>query len=462
MEFKTKQYPITSIANWATIEELNPDPIGQRPPTDSGFGTSQAIIDSVITGYSIGELTFRDIREDDEAKEIYGNGTKFLVIDGGHRTRAIRDYINGRFAWNKMKYNELSESDRQKFDNILLNVTEYTCTAPEATEIFRRLNISTPVNEMEKIMANDQSEVAKQIRIRTRFYREYKNDPHPLFETVSRNGQPERPVRWAGTAINDRRAWDRWVAIALIKSEAKGHADAGYPAIMKMVEEDYSVSKKTLDILDKFLTDANAIAASVNREFNPRIYSVLMHTWFEMFANNNAFKIYDHKKFAQKFFKALAHLVGIKSTKYDDDYREFQMDANKRAFEFVKSFVKNASSNFANVYQQREVANLFLKEMGDLSDCVYERDDKRSESKYNIQDMLALQDYTCEIDGLPLEIEDAIFGHDTPWSQGGRIEDGKIIRNIHNRNMGTMTIGEYRKFLIATGVPVAEKLLEVA
>lgn len=457
MKYETKKYSITQIANLASTQKLNPDPIGQRPPVDRGWGTSQGIIDSIINGFSIGELTLRDIKGDD-AQKVYGSGTDFLVIDGGHRIRAIRDYIAGRFAWSKMKYSELDEAVRKAFDGIQINVTEYKCTAPEATEIFRRLNISTPVNEMEKIMANDQSEVARQIRTRTRFYREYKNNPHPLFETVSKNQQPEKPTRWEGASINERRVWDRWVAIALLMSEAKGHVDAGYPAIAKRVEEDKEISKKTLEILDKFLDDAYEISKSGSRELNPRIYSVFMHTWFEMLAKDPEFKIVDTKVFAKKFFKALAHLVGVKSDKYDEDYREFQMDLNKREKEFVKPFVKNASKNFANIYQQREVAKLFLEEMGDLNDCIVIRDTKRSETKYNIQDMLALQDYKCEIDGLPLEIENAIFGHDTAWAKGGSHLEGKIIRDTHNRNMGTMTIPEYRKFLIATGYPVSPEL----
>jgi len=457
MQYETKKYTITQIATLASTQKLNPDPIGQRPPVDSGWGTSQGIIDSIITGFSIGELTLRDIRGDD-AQEVYGSGTDFLVIDGGHRIRAIRDYIAGRFAWGKMKYSELDEAVRQAFDNIQINVTEYKCTAPEATEIFRRLNISTPVNEMERIMANDQSEVARQIRTRTRFYREYKNDPHPLFEVVARNQAPEKPTRWESKVINERRVWDRWVAIALLKSEAKGHIDAGYPAISKRVDEDDEISKKTLEILDKFLDDVCLVSTSCNRQFNPRMYSLFMHTWFEMLSRDPKFKIDNHKQFGQKFFKALAHLVGVKSDKYEDVKREFQIDLNKRERIEVKQFAKNAATNFANIYQQREVANLFLEEMGDLFDCVTIREVKRSETKYNIQDMLALQDYKCEIDGLPLDIENAIFGHDLSWGKGGNHDDARVVRKIHNQDMGATTIDQYRRILIENGYPVSPEL----
>jgi hypothetical protein len=61
--------------------------------------------------------------------------------------------------------------------------------------------------------------------------------------------------------------------------------------------------------------------------------------------------------------------------------------------------------------------------------------------------MLAYQNFTCAIDGDELDIDNAIFGHDTPWSAGGQIEDGVIIRNTHNVDMGTMTISEYKAYL---------------
>ena len=65
--------------------------------------------------------------------------------------------------------------------------------------------------------------------------------------------------------------------------------------------------------------------------------------------------------------------------------------------------------------------------------------------------MLSLQDYKCAIDGKPLNLDDAIFGHDTPWSLGGKASDAKIIRSTHNRDMGTMTINEYKVFLKMKG-----------
>ena len=72
-------------------KKINPNPIGQRPPVSVGYNKSKGIIDSLLKGFSIGEITLRDIREDALNQKIY-KGCDFLVIDGGHRLRAIRDF----------------------------------------------------------------------------------------------------------------------------------------------------------------------------------------------------------------------------------------------------------------------------------------------------------------------------------------------------------------------------------
>ena len=44
--------------------KINPNPIGQRPAVSEGWGKSKGIIESLIKGYSIGEITLRNIKDD--------------------------------------------------------------------------------------------------------------------------------------------------------------------------------------------------------------------------------------------------------------------------------------------------------------------------------------------------------------------------------------------------------------
>jgi len=64
-------------------------------------------------------------------------------------------------------------------------------------------------------------------------------------------------------------------------------------------------------------------------------------------------------------------------------------------------------------------------------------------------DMLASQGFVCFLDGEPLDIEDAIYGHDFAHAKGGKTDflNGKIIRKSHNDDMGTLSFDEYMMVL---------------
>lgn len=57
------------------------------------------------------------------------------------------------------------------------------------------------------------------------------------------------------------------------------------------------------------------------------------------------------------------------------------------------------------------------------------------------------QRYTCYIDGLPLDWEDAEAGHMEAHALGGKtiLSNCAMIRKSHNSAMGTMNVLEYKK-----------------
>lgn len=437
-------------------KKINPNPIGQRPPVSVGYNKSKGIIDSLLKGFSIGEITLRDIREDALNQKIY-KGCDFLVIDGGHRLRAIRDFYDFRFAVNGKFYSDLSPEDMDKLDAIVINITEYTCNNKEATEIFRRLNTVTPVNQIEMIMSNDTSPFAKYIRSRTSVVNEYNNDPHQLFSTISKDGGKVKPVHWNGDA-NPRRKWDEYVGVIALKIVGGGNTNAGLEILEKTVEEDTELSKEKLKTIDKILTDILNVrtAGSGKRKIklNGDTFAALQVVLFQLYEESRYFKITDYDMFAKKFYKAHANLTGIRpNPELDEEFRTFRTSETTTAKRLVKEFARLAIKNFANPTQQREVAHLYLQFMdySDLKDYVSFRQEQRTVSLERKSEMLSLQDYKCAIDGKPLNLDDAIFGHDTPWSLGGKASDAKIIRSTHNRDMGTMTINEYKVFLKMKG-----------
>jgi hypothetical protein len=105
-------------------------------------------------------------------------------------------------------------------------------------------------------------------------------------------------------------------------------------------------------------------------------------------------------------------------------------------------------TNFANGSVQKVCAKRILEEMGKPEKYgVVFRDSKRSLTTSEREQKLAIQGFKCAIDGLPLKLEDSVWGHDTAWAQGGELMEGAVIRKSHNINMGQTTIEEYRMIL---------------
>jgi ribosomal protein S17E len=138
---------------------------------------------------------------------------------------------------------------------------------------------------------------------------------------------------------------------------------------------------------------------------------------------------------------AYALLTGTADTSLNNVTIDFDGDKH-----FVKEFVRKNTKNFANSPVQQKCAELLLEQMGDDIGVTF-RDNKRTISKNEREERLALQNYKCAIDGERLELDDSVWGHDTPWAKGGVLDDGAVIRRTHNTDMGSTTLDEYRMIL---------------
>lgn len=421
--------------------KLNPDPIGQRPPTSQGYTKSQDIIRSLLSGVGIGMVTLRDISQDPEMQKVYP-GVLYLVIDGGHRVRALVKFYTNKFAVNNKKYKDLG-IDLNNYP-VALDIT--ICTSKEAVEKFRNLNQTTPVNFMEMLMCDDQSEICRHVRSFTRHYAEYDNEAHDLFETVFDKTGTEK-AKWFDMAPNHRRKWDEYAFIALLKAIGGGNDDAGQFHIEELVKQEYAgnnrVTKKVLATVDRFFTDILSIQSKRYKKLNTDIFAALQLTWFELYNLNPEFKIADYDEFHESFMQAYTLLTGTADTSYNRETIQYGSETH-----FLKEFMRKNITNFANADLQKLCAERFLKEMGTPEEYgVVFRDSKRSLTTSEREQKLAIQGYKCAIDGQPLKLEESVWGHDTAWAQGGQLENGAVIRKTHNQNMGTATIDEYRMIL---------------
>ena len=89
-----KEYSIATFYNMLnpiSDSRIDCDPVGQRPDVES-MTKRQGIIDTVLRGYDFGELKLRTINVGEY---------RFRSIDGGHRKRAVRDFIDNKFKTNR-------------------------------------------------------------------------------------------------------------------------------------------------------------------------------------------------------------------------------------------------------------------------------------------------------------------------------------------------------------------------
>lgn len=433
MKSEIKIMSLQEIVNLAITGKLDPNPIGQRPAVTSGIKKSVRIVRSMLSGYGCGMLTIRDIRGDEEAKKIYK--ADFLIIDGGHRVRAVVRFYEGKISLDGKTYIDM---DDVNLSSIMVPVDIRVCTSREATELFRNINETTPVNFMEMVMSDEQSPVCEFIRSQTMYVKEYGNEVHSLFNYYL-NAKGDWVVNNFDGNPNPRRKWDEYVAIALIRAIEGGLVDSGQTEIEEICANgNPPMTKAAMKVVNNFLNDALGLRKFRGKKFNQDVFSAFLVYWFGLYGENKVFTVNDRDGFYRDFMKAYTILTGTADTSLENETLFFAGQT-----EFVKSFVRKNIKNFSNSVSQQEVYRIF-REYTEGTGIVF-RTEKRSESSTVREQQLILQDYKCAIDGLPLSLEDAVFGHDTPWSEGGC--DGKMIRNKHNVDMGRCTLDQYRMIL---------------
>ena len=437
---------LREIKDFVASGKLNPDPISQRPATSSGHKKSQGIIEALVVGYGVGMIAVRDISNDTEMQKVYP-GVKYLVIDGGHRARAVHEYCTNKFKFNNKFFKELSDEEQNEFLSIQIPFEYIVCTSTEAIHIFRTRNKTTDVNFIEMVMCDDESPVCKEVRSRTKFYKEYDNFVHPLF-TSFRSDNGERKSECFDTDINPRRKWDEYVFIAIIKALGRGNVDAGQREIESLVSSEYQgniVPKKAFAVVDRFLDDVRSFRFERGKRLNGDVFAAIQLVWFGLYEKNTEFKINNITKFTNEFMNAYAKLTGTGNVVYNNKIVNVGTEEHQELVN-LKEYVRSNIKNFSNNRVQRICAKFFFEEMGEDIGVVF-RDTKRSLDTKHREEHLALQRYKCALDGESLKLEDSVWGHDVAWADGGKLFEGKVIRKTHNTDMGKLTLDEYRLIL---------------
>ena len=125
----------------------------------------------------------------------------------------------------------------------------------------------------------------------------------------SKSSQEITPDNWKSRSPNERRKWDEYVFIAMIKTLGGGNVDAGRQQIESLVETG-TISKSALATVDRFLDDALQFKNDRNLAFNTRDFAIFQLFWFGLYEKNKCFKITNTKLFKSAFMAAYSLYTG--------------------------------------------------------------------------------------------------------------------------------------------------------
>ena len=187
MKFTRKEVSIGEFLD-DYIPYLDRQPIGQRLPVPNNVEKAQGIIQTILDGYDIGDLTIAKVNDNPM-------GFDKESIDGGHRKRGIYDFRlpksdEGAFATaDGLYWPDLTNQQQEDFLNYMLVIVEYTEIDNETKgHIFRNKNKTTDVNFMEMLNSYGNIPIANLVRGLVRKVQGIPGVPHQLFEqTLQKN-----------------------------------------------------------------------------------------------------------------------------------------------------------------------------------------------------------------------------------------------------------------------------------
>lgn len=467
-------------------QKINPDPIGQRPPTSAAHQNPKnvGIIESILRGYGIDTIYLRDITgygPDHRVRKQYANDG-WLTVDGGHRCRAVRRFIEGKF-WIIINGKRIRFSDLQaatltnnpelvgvyeRFMNATVAVKYIVCTSAQAHDWFLMINQMTKTTEIESIMSDDESVVTEFIRRNTWYVNEYKNfeEIHPIFRVTPGTDSETTTNIW--NKANEGGSFYYHAFITLAKAIGNGNVNAGETTWKKIVADNYNgidnLTKGTIEIWNRFFNDLNKFQSIVpsKKGLDDDSFGFFSCFWFHLLNKygKKGFKL-DMDTLAYQLGRAKTLLTiknGTQHGKHDD---VFVADINGKMSE-LKPLLRQYAKAFSDGAKQEFLGELILRELEDEAEGkdtgIIVMDTKRSLSLRDKEALFAAQmgkcwlDYNghpCKSAGKKLTIDDCVLAHDTPYSKGGKAEDGVIMCSVCHDGMGVFDLKQYTRHIEA-------------
>ena len=332
------------------------DPITNRPATvETDSAKNRGIVECILNGIGLTSFTIRNITNAPEMRVLYPK-MKYVIHEGGHRSRAIKSFWNDEFSVfveelnAEYLYSELPAKYQKIFLHFELVINIVACTSEQAQEIFDCHNRVTAVKGYSVIMANEQSKVCAYIRQLTKTWPEYGNTCHPVFSMSS-----NKPVCFNSSVSNKGNLWDTFGFVTLHKVEGGGNVVAGEEESKLYVKANAEVPEDVQREIKKFWDMFYAVYDVAQNKITNAYFGCFQALYFHLYkAKKRNLNIYDVRSFGMAFNKVYNEI--IKTNKND------KIDVGGELL-FIGKFIKDASIAFTKPEEQTIVALEFIKRM---------------------------------------------------------------------------------------------------
>ena len=476
LTWTSKEYSIATFytqLNSLSESKIDCDPVGQRPDIES-MSKRQGIIDTVIRGYDFGELKLRTLVEAVRLATSF----KYRSIDGGHRKRAIRDFINNKFKTNRntictidgvvyrvggMYYKNLPVEVKTFFNAYKMRFTIYgeEMTDEQAGETFRRTNITTDVNHQEMLNSYEDNLVAKFVRETSRPIRDLNNDYHPLFEYKDLEPENRKQIWFSNpsTRLRDDEFVTRFLTLLVKKPNdanwltcSNNETEQTFIQLGDKVNgvwadnpiEAKKHQKFVIEALDFMLNYAKAKTAMSKQKLSPQEFVVVsrLYIYLNKQFGKNGYKISDWLTFYVSVRGAMDRFVGK-----DPNNLRMELWTDDKGTRAISTAFHGYLTVHDKQFKSEQSIKWLLEEM-DINDCgITVIDINRFFSPEIIEQVLRKQNYKCWVTGKTLDIKDAVGGHIIAHSEGGKtiINNCMVCHRDENKRMGSMDAILYRQ-----------------
>jgi hypothetical protein len=470
------KYEVVTVEQWIKLylEQTDHQPLGQRLPVDATDDKSQSILESLICGDGVGQITMCDVKD----HEVY----KWESIDGGHRKRALRDFlmnkipvvVDGEKIWfetipDKQKGRVLTDEEYDDFMDIEISLQIFFgLTNEQKGKLFRKINDTSIVKEQEMLNSFGDVPAANIIRNMVRVVAGQNNIPHKLFTP---DGNDIHRMKWLSTSNKNLkqeeflakvyfRFWDKRVnkCKTFLGSSTTGKDSGDLMDMYNGMTSKDSTSihkdvKKVMDFLFEMST-ARFNGPGKKLEWKEQITLTHFYLWMCDSFGKHSFKIQDYQKFYEQFQDAVGCYDADVHTYTDSDGNE-QPIIDKVWNDEHESKPLTVSTNFGN-YQIEWVNEAKIKKMvawlvdafeWDTPDLFVKLDKQRLYPDKMKETVWRRQGRVCYIDGKRLNMKDAEAAHIQAHSKGGFTTQDNIamIRKEYNRAMGSMNLHRWMK-----------------